>query len=279
MASSIELTSFSSETSTKTVRLYQAKDGRAPLFLILPALDVRLPFYHTVARKLFAFGYHVALLDWRGGDPPNRANDFGYHGVVSGDIPAAVEKIRKNLPDAPLFLMGHSIGGHFANLYAASVSKGLRGVVNIAGGSPYPAGGSRRLRYWRKIQFSMINIACHAVGYYPGVKSGFGGDQPSRLMRELAYEGRTGRLAPHLNRVYGKQLRKVKTPFLLLSFDEDHLVNKGQMDHWQARLSQAAVTRVHLKGGDPERSHHHIKWIKDPDTVLSRIHNWMQVVN
>jgi len=87
--------------------------------------------YEHVAARLNEAGYSVVAVDIRG-----HGRSAGWPGQVSGlddwvaDTKALLERTRAAAGDAPLFLMGHSLGALIAATYVSRAGgEGLRGLV------------------------------------------------------------------------------------------------------------------------------------------------------
>ena len=126
------------------------------------------------------------------------------HHVMPGNpLDAAIAVARRQVPEGPLFVAGHSIGGHIASLYAARQahlgaddSHRLSGLILIASGVPF----HRLYRGGSGLRASLGPLAMyrisHAVGFWPGtVVEGYG-RQSRVLIRDWTYLNRHGRFSP-----------------------------------------------------------------------------------
>ena len=93
--------------------------GQPPV-LSIPALGVPISYYQPFLAALADEGFHAHGLELRGMPHSSitnvRRTDFGYHHLLTLDIPAALAA----MPAQPAALVGHSLGGQLALLYAAS---------------------------------------------------------------------------------------------------------------------------------------------------------------
>ncbi|MEU1916090.1 hypothetical protein [Streptomyces massasporeus] len=98
-----------------------------------------------------------------------------------------------------MVLIGHSLGGQLALLSSATELTGVHAVVLTAAGSVWWRGfGS--VRGLRNLVGSQLFAALTtALGYWPGERLGFGGTQPTAVMRDWA----RGRTAPAATRCEG----------------------------------------------------------------------------
>ncbi len=86
--------------------------------------------YEHVAASLTAAGYAVAAFDLRGhgrsGGPRLYVRSFD---AYLGDVGVFIARTREAWPGLPLFLLGHSMGGTVATLYALGHQDALAGLV------------------------------------------------------------------------------------------------------------------------------------------------------
>ena len=104
-----------------TLRRYRgAGDGRAPV-LIVPA-PIKRPYIfdlrpgRSVVQRFLEAGFSVYLIAWKEAGPEGA--DWGLSEYAGSWIAAAVERMRSEQRRTPI-LVGHSLGGTFAALYAA----------------------------------------------------------------------------------------------------------------------------------------------------------------
>jgi predicted alpha/beta hydrolase len=92
-----------------------------PIILCLPAMGVPARKYLPLATALNKQGVISALFEFRGIDTSSvrasRNNNFGYHEILSIDLPEAIRFIKTHYPENPIYLLGHSLGGQLATLY------------------------------------------------------------------------------------------------------------------------------------------------------------------
>lgn len=100
--------------------------------------------YNSFAGNLIKYGYAVYAEDLRGhgktaGDPAH-LGEVGADALnrMLGDLHRLSEIIKEELPAAPLFLLGHSMGSFLAQGYIERWGSGLKGV--IFSGASAPAG-------------------------------------------------------------------------------------------------------------------------------------------
>lgn len=126
-------------------------DGAPPLVLLHGWMDVGASFQFLVdaLADTPAAGRPVVAPDWRGygltETPPTDSYAFADY---LGDLDAVLDRLS---PAAPVDLVGHSMGGNLAMLYAGLRPARVRRLVNLEGfGMPQttPEQAPERLRQW-----------------------------------------------------------------------------------------------------------------------------------
>ncbi len=119
---------------------------RSPLCLLHGWLDVGDTFQFIV--DAFKKDWPIVAPDWRGfGRSEWPQEGYGFPDYL-GDFDALLEQIS---PESPVRIVGHSMGGNIANLYAGLRPERVRSVVNLEGfGLPRTsaADSPRRMRKW-----------------------------------------------------------------------------------------------------------------------------------
>ncbi|HEY2144891.1 MAG TPA: alpha/beta hydrolase [Steroidobacteraceae bacterium] len=118
----------------------------SPLLLLHGWLDVGDTFQFVV--DAFKKDWPVVAPDWRGfGRSEWPQEGYGFPDYL-GDLDALLDQIS---PHAPVRLVGHSMGGNIANLYAGLRPERVRCVVNLEGfGLPRTSAldSPKRMRKW-----------------------------------------------------------------------------------------------------------------------------------
>ncbi len=111
----------------------RATPERPPLVMLHGWMDVAASFQFVV--DAFAHERCVVALDWRGfGLTESPAVDSYWFPDYLGDLDAALDAPAFGLvPGAPVDLLGHSMGGNVAMLYAGVRPQRVRRLVNLEG--------------------------------------------------------------------------------------------------------------------------------------------------
>lgn len=149
------------------------------------AMAVPQAFYSDFANWLAGQGFRVWTFDYRGmGESrtgPMRGCKADISDWVARDFEAVVRHAEKAAGGAPLFVVGHSLGGQTAPLLPSIGS--VAGLVNIAVGSGavrHNQPGTRRVAplLWH----GLLPLLALVFGYFPGARIGVIGDVPKGAM-------------------------------------------------------------------------------------------------
>lgn len=121
-----------------------------PVVVVQPAMGMGARYYATFVEALAQAGVHAAVVEQRGheaegGRVPGRSYDYGYADLLE-DLDDALAAVRAQFPDAPIHLLGHSLGGQIAVMYAGLHPDAVAGIVLVAASTPHwPHWGPRLL--------------------------------------------------------------------------------------------------------------------------------------
>ena len=261
-----------------SVRATEQTDPTSPVVILLPAMGVPATYYRAFVENLHRQGMTVVSFDFRGhgesGPQATRGVKFGYQDLVN-DAAAVVDLVEQRYPDAPRFLVGHSLGGQITMLYTASHPGRVQGAALLASGSvwfrTFP--GSQSVK--NLIGTQLIAAMSTVLGYWPGW--GFGGRQATGLMCDWARQGRTGRWALQGSTTdYEKALAELRMPLLTVSFDGDELAPPSSMDHLAGKARQAIRTRRHYGLADAGADKlGHFGWVYRSAELSRWIGEWL----
>lgn len=113
--------------------LFMRKDipeGRKAVIVIVHGLCEHLGRYEYVTEKLCGNGFGVYRFDHRGhGRSEGTRVFYSNFNEIVDDVNHFVELARKENPDVPVFLMGHSMGGYAVALFGTKYPGKVKGII------------------------------------------------------------------------------------------------------------------------------------------------------
>ncbi|AYC33238.1 alpha/beta fold hydrolase [Pseudomonas cavernae] len=256
--------------------LYPAGPG-APVLIVLPALGVAARKYEGLAQCLVQTGLNVLVADWPGqGESrprPSRQFDYGYRQLVEDFVPQLLAAARQHFPSSRAVLLGHSLGGQVATLYAAANPHSGVAVIGVACGNIH-------YRHWRGVRRLLtpsvavvFNLLTAVLGYLPGKQVGFGGHEARSLMRDWGRVAWTG----HFRHTGLLLVASAENPTasLYITIDDDHFAPLAST-RGLAELIQARPQVERLPSPRPPAENPHSAWLKAPQTVVESIAGWLR---
>jgi predicted alpha/beta hydrolase len=215
--------------STLVLRTFEP-DGAPRACVVLPsAMGVTQNFYSRFAEWLSASGFLVATFDYRGiglsAPPTLRGFKMNINRWATEDCPAVIDFVKARLPDAPLYWIGHSLGGQLLGLIPNRDR--IDRVMTVATGSGYWLENSwrtRRFVWW--MWFVAVPLAVRFAGYFPGKRLRKVGDLPAGVIAQwrrwcLNREYVVGAEGDDTRAAYAS----VRIPMLALSFTDDEMMS------------------------------------------------------
>jgi predicted alpha/beta hydrolase len=291
------MSAFPASSSTHTITtlvvpVVAAHDVRSELICVqptddpkrvmywLPAMGVPAKHYLPLAEAFAAHGVAVALHEWRGIGSSNRragrGSDWRYRDLLETDLAAGMREARSRWPDATMWIGGHSLGGQLACLYASLHRDELAGIALVASGAPY----------WRTFARGPLILAALALvtplskllGYLPGRRLGFGGNEARGVIADWSRSGRTGRYAARGMEVdFEQQLATLSLSVLALRLRDDWLAPSSSLD-WLLKKMPHAARQVDVVAPDrlAGQTADHFTWMKVPDRIAAQLAQWME---
>lgn len=260
------------------LKWYEARAG-APVMLLMPALGVSARFYDKLATALATRGFNVALLEQRGqGDSalrPSRHSDWGFAEVLDQDLPAVLGWLREQHPHAPLYLMGHSLGGHYAAITAGRFPTRVSGVVLVATGSPWLRAFSGTMRKKVRLLTHLIPVCSRIWGYYPGDRIGFGGREARTLMSDWRALALTNRYrARGLDEDLDAAIAAYPGPVLAIRLADDPFAPAAAVHAVTDKFRVAGPLEEVLTADQLGDEADHFRWARQADSVAQRVCAW-----
>ncbi|MFK7922011.1 MAG: alpha/beta fold hydrolase [Bacteroidia bacterium] len=267
--------------STNQINHYTETASDRPLFLLLPAMGVRASYYPLFAERLVAAGVQVVSVDFRGlGESNVRASrqvDFGYETLIQ-DLKEVVDHLKKVYPQAPIYLLGHSLGGQIGLLYAARYPEGFDGVALVASCSVYAGSwqGFGKLRILFASRF--FSLMSQILGFHHGKYLGFGGREARTVMRDWGFNAIDGRYQPKGSDFdYEAALGERLIPVLAINIEGDDFAPIKATQHLLNKLSSQAPKQYHLYTKEVAgHKLNHFNWVKYSEGLVPILQKWLR---
>jgi len=216
--------------------------------LIVPAMGCGQDYYKSFASWLAAQGFTVATFDYRGTGLSRRGALRGFKADIFDWARLDCAAMIDELPERPLYWIGHSLGGQILPLVPNRES--ITKAVTVATGSGYWRENSPRIRpmaWW--LWFVVTPLIVPLFGYFPGKTLRKVGDLPKGVMQQwrrwcLDPEYAVG--AEGLRAQYAA----VRTPIVSLSFSDDEMMSLRNTESIHGFYSGAPRTMKRLAPQD-----------------------------
>ena len=255
--------------------------GAKALIAIAPAMGVGALPYALLMRALAGRSAAVGFLLPRGATREERAAErraaAGMNEIVDRDWPPALEVLRHTAGTGrrlPLFVVGHSFGGHLALLEAARRPDSIDGVALVAAGIALPRAYDLVPRAGLRL-LSLIGPAlARLLGHYPGDWLGFGGRQSRALFCDWVQQTRTGQLP--LSAGDARALERWRGHLYAVRIVDDLWAPRDAVEALVAHAPSASTSLAEVFpaeiGRDPVG---HFGWLQRPEGIADRIMDWV----
>jgi predicted alpha/beta hydrolase len=242
-------------------------------------MGVKASHYDNFAEALSDAGVHAVIHELRGcgssNQKPKSRDNFGYVDLVETDWSNTIAWVAEEFPDSRRLLVGNSLGGQLSALHLAAHPTSADALVLIASCSVYyRAYGKKALSTLAGTQ--LLHFAGQVMGYTPGKKLGFAGDEAKDLVADWARQARTGRYEPKgATQNYEGAMKGLSKPVLALPIENDSLAPLSAVEHLVGKLPACQLTLEVINAeqiGTSKLSH--FSWGKHPGTLAEKVATW-----
>jgi len=250
------------------------------IVLIIPAMGAPARLYTQLYNGMIQAGTSAAIMNLRGGGRLEKKlltknNNFGYTELLE-DIDTVFEFFAGRYPSKDIVILGHSLGGQLGCLYNCHKNPRLKATIVVAGGNVgyHSWTGTERIKTCFVTQF--FGLLSMILGWFPGKKIGFGGNQPKNIMIDWSRNARTGRYVLTNQKMdYEKQSQKVLSLFLGIVIDTDFFAPYASTISLLDKFPQSNTKVVTLKTEAFKTiSPDHFRWLKEPGPVIDTFVSW-----
>jgi predicted alpha/beta hydrolase len=248
------------------------------VILVAPAMGAVAKVYDLLLLSFAKNGQMALSFDLRGQGSsslsPNSGVGFGYKEVLDYDFPTVINYINKKY-NVPVFLLGHSLGGQLFTLYSGTKRQEIKALLLVTTCSVYYKGwdGFERIKV---LFFSQLfSVVASMLGYFPGDRFGFGGTVSKGVIKDWAYQARTGKYKITNGSDNREEfLKDINLPVLSISFENDFLAPRKAVSNLLKKVPQANVTHSHHNDGKFD----HFSWLKRPSAIVQEIIGYMRSI-
>ncbi|MFL6665164.1 MAG: alpha/beta fold hydrolase [Rhizobacter sp.] len=211
------------------VRFHEPAGRPHAAVVIGGAMGVKQDYYAAFAQWLAGQGYLVASFDYRGVGDSQHVPLRGYAADLfdwADDFDAVIAEALARSGNAPLYVVGHSLGAQLPGLLRHRDR--IAGLVSVAAGSGYWRDNAPRLKrtvlyFWHVL----VPVATALCGYFPGRRLRKVGDLPAGVVMQW----RRWCLDPRYHvGAEGAPVREkfeaVRFPLVALSITDDELMTE-----------------------------------------------------
>lgn len=270
------------DNTSNILNIFEYEEAKVPVVIIFSAMGVKASYYRHYAAEMVRNGLHIITIDQRGNDNssvrPSRKVNFGYKEIVEIDYPHIVRKVKFLFPESQLYIMGHSLGGQLASLYACKHPEIINGLILNASCSVYYKGWSGFQKLGVYIGAAMCKLVANTKGYYPGKTFGFGGTEARQVINDWHYTAVTGKYKAGGSAFdYETALEKLRIPIMAISYEGDSASPKAALDNLCNKFGTSAkINRHHLiHQNHPSSKYNHYSWVRKPELTISLIRGWI----
>ncbi len=248
-------------------------DAPRASMLWLPALGITARHYIPFAEALAAHGVAVFLHEWRGHGSSNvRAGggiDWGYLELLE-DIDASGAVVEAHANGLPRVVGGHSLGGQMACMHAALAPETKHAVWLVASGAPHGRAFPRPMRWWLPPTVRFLQWLAQRIGFLPGRRIGFGGNEAAGVMTDWARTALRGRYAAAgIEEDIEQALSAFNGNVRAMTFSDDWMAPPSSLRFLLSKLSRARITEAHFSRQQVGAAADHYAWMKHPDAVAA----------
>jgi predicted alpha/beta hydrolase len=177
-----------------------------------------------------------------------------------------------SFPKCSAVLFGHSLGGLLGSLCLGVNPQVASGLILVAAHSAYFKGWDFPVSLYVLAGTQAACVIASILGYFPGKRIGFGGNEARGVICDWARQARTGRCNPQNSTVdYDKLLGQLEIPILAFSFAGDILSPKRAVENLCFKMKRSHLTHIHLEEG----SLGHFAWVRNPEPIIRKIKEWL----
>ncbi len=251
------------------------------IILILPAMGAPTRLYKRLYDGILQADLSVAIMNLRGEgllkkDQLVSDGNFGYVELLK-DIDDVIAFITHKYPNKSIVTIGHSLGGQLGCLYSCHKNSDVLASIVIAGGNVGYHSWSGLARFKTFLVTQFFGIISMLIGWFPGEKIGFGGNQPKNIMIDWSRNARTG-IYKLINQKIDYEMvsKDVKSLFLGIVIANDFFApyssTKSLLDKFPSSDRKISTIKA---DSFKEVTPNHFSWLKEPEPAINTFVSWL----
>ncbi|MER6999234.1 alpha/beta fold hydrolase [Streptomyces sp. NPDC000410] len=255
-------------------------DPSAPVLICMPAMGTRAAVYTPLADALLRAGFQVVVGELRGQGTSSvrvrRGVRYGYHEIVTYDYPALFRAVEAAFPEAPRYLLGHSLGGQLGALYLSREPHMAAGAILVGAPSCHYRGWPFPRNLGMLAGFHLAAAVASVLGHFPGRRVGVLGNDSAQIIHDMATQVRTGRYrVPSSDVDFEALLATMPLPVLAVTIEGDNMAPPGGVRGLCDKLRSAEVTHWDLVLDAGAHRSRHYGWIRDNASLVDRVRTFV----
>ena len=251
------------------------------IILILPALGAPTRLYKQLYDGIIQAGISVALMNLRGEGQLKKEQlvsegNFGYVELLN-DIDYVVKFLADKYPNKSIVTMGHSLGGQLGCLYHCHKNSKVKASIVIAGGSVGYRSWTGMARFKTFFATQFFGLLSRILGWFPGKKIGFGGNQPKNIMIDWSRNARTG-FYKLINQKIDYEIvsKDVRSFFLGIVIENDFFAPYSSTKSLLDKFSASDTEIFTVKADSFKKvTSDHFSWLKEPQPAINTFVSWL----
>lgn len=266
---------------SSSIRHYETIGGNKNIgIIVVPALGVRMSYYHILGLELSKSGFGCILTEMRGTGESSaiasRKNSYGFYESIHIEIPFYVDMMKRVFGYERVYILGHSLGGQIAAISTTTMGD-IEGAILVASGSNYWRLKTGLSSYSRLIKYIVARVLATTFGYFPGEKIGFAGKEGKAMILDWTYEGIFGKYCfLKQKNDHNSLLKKVKKSFLFLPIQEDKWVSIRDAEFLAAKFCKSTISIILLNKDRFFTKVDHFKWVQEPEPIVEEVVRWIE---
>lgn len=246
------------------------------VLVVFPAMGVKGSYYKNAALFFASQGFHVVTTDHRGHGSssvrPSRKYNFGYYEQIELEYTVMLKKVRSMFADSKVVIVGHSLGGQMGSMFIARHSHLADGIILNASCSPYYKGWGNLLGTGVWLFTKFIGGLSKILGYYPGNRTGFGGQEATGIIQDWSQTVFTNHfIAVGSAFDYEKAINRCTHPVMGITYAGDSSAPPAALKNLSDKFTNANVKLHHVTPLSGAAKYNHYSWVKQPEICINLI--------